>query len=238
MYSFESKVRYSEINGQGRISLESIVNYLQDCSTFHSEALGVGIDYLKKEHRAWVVNSWQIVIKEELAVGDSISVCTWPYEFKGFLGRRNFTISHGDSVCVEADSLWTHLDYDTMRPVKASAELVTRYGIEPALEMEKLGRKIEIPKELEEKEHIKVKRYHLDTNGHMNNGKYVALAEEYLPEEFHTMGLRVEYRKSALYGDEMVPNVWMNEEKSIVIVDLRDSKGISYATVEFRGEKR
>ena len=42
-YSFESKVRFSEIGEDGHMTLNSILNYYQDSSNFHSEEAGLGI---------------------------------------------------------------------------------------------------------------------------------------------------------------------------------------------------
>ena len=62
MYTFQSKVRYSELDPERKLSIASIVDYFQDCSTFHSEQLGVGIDYLEERSLVWVMSYWQIVI--------------------------------------------------------------------------------------------------------------------------------------------------------------------------------
>lgn len=48
-YSFDSRVRYSEIGEDRHLTLNGIINYFQDCSTFHSESLGVGMDFLSKK---------------------------------------------------------------------------------------------------------------------------------------------------------------------------------------------
>ena len=49
MYTFESRVRYSETDHRETMTLPAIVNYFQDCSTFQSEDLGVGIDYFREK---------------------------------------------------------------------------------------------------------------------------------------------------------------------------------------------
>ena len=234
MFSFESEVRYSELNSDGQLSLGSVVNYLQDCSTFQSESLGIGVHYYKQRRHAWVLNYWQIILRETLHVGDKIRISTWPYEFKGFLGKRNFMIEKDGRRCVEADSLWSFLNLDTLKPERPEADILERYGKEEPLPMEKLSRKIMIPPDSVGMEPFPVRKYHLDTNGHVNNEKYVELAAEYLPDPFCTESLRVEYKKSAFYGDVMSPKVWMDDEKQKVIVDLCDLQGKSYATVEFR----
>ena len=46
-YSFSGRVRYSEIGENGLLTLPGILNYFQDCSTFQSEEVGLGIDILK-----------------------------------------------------------------------------------------------------------------------------------------------------------------------------------------------
>ncbi len=51
MYTFTSRVRFSETDENGKLSLAGIMNYLQDCSVFHSEDVGNGTDMLKKRDR-------------------------------------------------------------------------------------------------------------------------------------------------------------------------------------------
>ena len=42
MYTFDSRVRYSEIDHTGNMTLPALINYFQDCSTFQSEDIGLG----------------------------------------------------------------------------------------------------------------------------------------------------------------------------------------------------
>ena len=41
MYTFESRVRYSEVDAEGKLPVPGIIDYFQDCSVFQSEDLGV-----------------------------------------------------------------------------------------------------------------------------------------------------------------------------------------------------
>ena len=52
MYTFDSRIRYSEIGEDGNLTLPGLINYFQDCSTFQSEDLGIGTTVLKEEKRA------------------------------------------------------------------------------------------------------------------------------------------------------------------------------------------
>ena len=55
-YEFDSRVRYSEIDHRGTLTLPALINYFQDCSTFHSELAGLGMDRLKQDKKAWVLS--------------------------------------------------------------------------------------------------------------------------------------------------------------------------------------
>ena len=46
-FSFDSRIRYSEVDSSCRLSLTGLTNYFQDCSTFQSEDLGIGTTVLK-----------------------------------------------------------------------------------------------------------------------------------------------------------------------------------------------
>lgn len=107
MYTFTSRVRFSETDENGKLSLAGIMNYLQDCSVFHSEDVGNGTDVLKKRDRVWLLNSWQIIIKKRPRCCEYIEIGTQAYQFKGTLGKRNFCIQRADGTqCVVANSNW------------------------------------------------------------------------------------------------------------------------------------
>ena len=91
-YSFDSCVRFSEVGEDQKLTLGSVINYFQDCSTFQSESLGAGVEFLRKQHRVWVLSSWQVVIERYPALCEKIRITTWAYGFKRFLGNRNFTM--------------------------------------------------------------------------------------------------------------------------------------------------
>ena len=52
-----------EVDSAGKLSLESLLDYFQDCSTFQSEDLNIGVEYLKERNMAWILSAWQIVVE-------------------------------------------------------------------------------------------------------------------------------------------------------------------------------
>ena len=144
MYRFESRVRFSETDKERKLTLEAIVDYFQDCSTFQTEDLGVGFSYLLPKNLTWVLSYWQIVVEEYPALGEEISICTIPYDFRGFFGKRNFFIEKCGKRIAKADTLWTLLNMEKMIPEKISEEISSAYPKEDKIEMEYLPRKITI----------------------------------------------------------------------------------------------
>lgn len=226
MYTFESRVRYSETDETGRLSVTGIMNYLQDCSTFQSEDLGMGIRYLKNKQRAWWLNSWQILIDRYPRLGERIRISTWPYGFKGIFGYRNFTVcDEAGNYLVRADSSWFFYDLEKNCPTRVSEDEIRGYGAgEAPLAMPPAGRKIALPGGYEEREPIVAAHHHLDTNHHVNNAQYVEIARELLPPGFGIGGLRAEYKNAAVLGDVMFPRVSVTPDGYVVSLRGEDEK--------------
>lgn len=232
MYSIDSRVRYSEVGEDKKLTLNSIINYFQDCSTFHSEDLHVGLERMEVEHRIWVLSSWQIVIERYPDLCEEIQVSTWPYDFQGFFGSRNFTLrDKNGKLLAYANSLWSFLDTDTGRPVRVPAEIAGAYTLEEKLDMNYASRKVPMPKDGQTREAFSVKKHHLDTNHHVNNGQYIQMARDYIPGNFPIHQMRAEYKKSALLDDVIYPVV--EEKDGCYTVALCDELGKPYAVVEF-----
>jgi len=232
MYSFRSTIRYSEVDEKGRLSMTALIDYLQDCSTFQSESLGVGLEYLKASHLGWYLAAWNIEIPDLPKFNDEIVVSTWAYGFRGLYGLRNFTIQSPDGkYYVKADSLWFLFDTKASVPVRAGEKDTAPYlkDTNPRLPMPELERKIEVPGNGRSADSVVVAKHHLDTNHHVNNAQYVEMAREAVAEEFKISRLAVQYKKAAVLGDEILPSVHQIDDG--YVVDLADRNGESYAVV-------
>ena len=234
-YSFSGRVRYSEIGENGLLTLPGILNYFQDCSTFHSEAAGLGVKVLKEKNKFWVLSAWQVIVNRYPYLGEEIVTSTWPYGFRGFMGFRNFTVdtAEGERLAY-ANTFWTFIDGKNGLPCKLSAEYTEGYGLEEKLDMEYAPRKIRMPKDYKEFPSFQVKVHHLDTNHHVNNGQYVLMAQEYIPADFAVKQMRAEYKSQAVLDSVIIPKVHEDEENGIYTVSLDSPDGETYAIVEFR----
>ena len=236
MYTYNSRIRYSEIDKDGKLSLISLLNYFQDCSTFHSEDLGLGYNYLLGRDLLWVLSAWQIVVKRYPALCEKVIIGTAPYEFRSVIGFRNFWMKteEGEELA-SANSVWTLLDTKRGRPAKPTAEIINGYQLAPKYPMDYADRKITIPGEGVTLPPVEVKPHHLDTNKHVNNGQYINIALDLLtdnnPTENEIRQLRAEYRKSAVLGNIMYPKLISFEGTEII--SFKDPDGNPYCVTEF-----
>lgn len=235
MYKMEGRVRYSECATDNKIKIPAIINYFQDCTTENSEKLGVGFTYLREKKRAWILNAWQVLIRRRPEVGEKIEVSTWATGFKGVFGPRDFVLktAEGEELAY-AHSLWVYVDTETGRPTKPDQEEIDTYGVEEPLSIASVSRKIKFSEEAQVVDTFTVRKYHIDTNNHVNNSKYIELAYEAVPEDFDVTGLRVEYKKAAVYGDKIILKSAAIDRN--LFVGLCDEDGNTYAIVEFIGE--
>lgn len=202
MYSFTSRVRFSECDKTLKLSISALINYFQDTSTFQCEELGIGFSYLKEKKAAWVLSYWHIEIHRMPKLGEEIELQTWPYEFKGFMASRNFVMKGVDGeILANANTLWSYIDTEKKRLKKIDQHQIEIYKMSKPFEMPEIQRKIAIPKDAVAYNSFEVVRYLLDSNEHVNNEKYISIASMYLPEEVEIKNIRTEYKMPAVLGD-------------------------------------
>ena len=141
MYSFNTRVRYSELAEDKKASLVSIINYLQDCCTFEAEDGDIGLPWLAEHGTAWMLTGWQIHVVRRPKYCEHIQVTTWACGFKYFVGKRSFTIrklnedgTEGE-VLVYAMSEWAYVNVAKGLPEKNVPEKeIEVYGLVTPIE--------------------------------------------------------------------------------------------------------
>lgn len=239
MYSFDSRIRYSEIDSNAVLTIESLIDYFQDCSTFQTQDGPATMEYLREQGIAWVLNSWQIEIRRLPRLCEKVTIGTVPYTLKGPMGLRNFFMktSDGEMLAV-ANSVWTLIDIKRGVPTRVTPEIIAAYPVEDRLGMDYQDRKIAIPEgESRNAEEIVVRKHHLDTNNHVNNGQYIRMALESLSDKNrNVVSLRAEYKKQALLGDILYPVVIKSNmgDNKVYTVSLNDKDEEPVCVVQIR----
>ena len=240
MYSFTSHVRYSEVDENWRLTIPALIDYLQDCSTFQSDLLGMGPEHIASTKLAWMLSAWKIEIRELPRFNDEIVVSTWATGFKGLRASRNFTVRRaGDATdaepLVRTDSSWFMFDGNKGRPVRTpeneSAPYLADAEKDAPLDMPAIPHVVRIEDEGEPLVPVQVTAAHLDTNHHVNNAQYVAIALGALGERMPAapLTLDVHYSQAAKLGDVIYPH--LHEQDGALAVTLDNADGKHYAIV-------
>lgn len=233
MYHFDDRVRYSECDENGDLSLVAMMNYLQDCSTFQSESLGVGLDYLNEHHMGWVLTTWQIEVSRLPHFCDTVRTATWAYGMHGYQALRNFVMDSADGErLVTADSQWVLFDLEERHMIRIPDSQLVYVSGEARCEMRAMPKHLTVTGPFEETSPVMVSEQHLDTNRHVNNAQYVLMAIDALSELGRSVDLgrlTVQYRSMALLGDVILPRVHATENGSDI--ELVSQTGTAYAIV-------
>lgn len=234
MYTvFDSRVRYSETDRNGQLSVKSLFDYLQDCCIFQSEDLGEGVSELQERHRAWLLVSWNVEIVRPPVCGERIRIQTWPYLIKRFFAQRGHAVETMDGeVLIKANSIWSFVDTENNRALNIPQIEIDRYTPEDRMDLPIGKRKIVCKGDFETLDSFRILSHQIDTNGHTNNSQYVMMAADMLPESFLYSRIRVEYAREAVLGDLVTPRLYRQEDACIV--DLMTEEGKRYAAVEFK----
>ncbi len=212
MYSFSSRVRYSECDKNANLTIAGLINYIQDTAILHAEDAGVGLDYMIPRNLGWFVTTYHLELKSLPHLGEAIKVNTYPYGFRGFIGNRAYTVenSAGQIIAV-CNSTWALMDLVALRPVHASDDMIAAYGISDAPEGTPSSIRLRPEADLVTIGSFKVTTDMLDTNDHVNNGKYITMMQQYLPEDFSFNDLKIAYKKALHLGDEVQVRAYTSE---------------------------
>ena len=231
-YEFLSRIRYSEVDQNERLTIDHLADYFQDCTIYHDDSVGLGLAYWRERGAMWVTTSWKVLFFDMPHCCDYVKVRTDAINCRSFVGVRNFTLrSESGKMLAAAFGKFALLDARTGKPVRIRPEEGDAYGRSDPIPMEEEKQHIVLPADAEEKEPIVVGIHHLDPNHHVNNVQYIIMAMNYLPEGFTPKMMRFSYHLSALLGDVIIPKIAYSEHDVTGMLMRED--GEMYAAFRF-----
>lgn len=237
MFTIHRTVSGSHSDCEGYLTIGAAMDFMQDCSLFQIDSEKKLSAYFKQNNCGMYVTSRQADFYRRPVYGERLTVSTWVYEVNTLFGFRNTTITDKEGkICAASYAMGAFVDLDKAKTVRMPKDLIDTIITEEKLAMAYLPRKILLPKiSPEEMPAIVVPRAYIDRNRHMNNAKYITAAAEYLPEDFETGRLRVEYKTAARQGDAIYPYIYKQSGSITVALNGRET---TYATIEFTEKER
>jgi len=234
MFEVKRTVGYSNVGVDGELTLDSAIDFMQDCSMFQLNSSKALAKFFDEHSIGMYLASRQINIARTPVYGENLTIRTWIYECKRVYGCRNTIVYDEDGCpCITSYAIGAFINLLTEKPFCMPDDIIKSIPLYDKFPMEYHSRKIIIPNNEAVMANLTtVSKYHLDYNKHVNNAKYVSIAEEYLQENFKAKRIRIEYKTPAKYKDILMPYIYCINDNSIV-VNLCNDKGESYAVVEF-----
>ncbi len=212
MYSLSSRVKYSECDKKADLTIAGLINYIQDTAILHAEDAKVGLDYMMPRNWGWFVTTYHLELTRLPHLGENITVSTYPYGFRGFIGNRAYTVEDGSGIRIATcNSTWALMDLISLKPVHAPEEMIEAYGIQDAPNGTPCSVRLRPEAELQTIGSFTVTTDMLDTNDHVNNGKYITIMQQYLPDDFSFNDLKIAYKKALHLGDEVQVKAYTSE---------------------------
>lgn len=207
---YQFKIRSYECGPDGRATLPTICNLLQEAASLHAAALGFGKgDFAAAgENISWVLTRMVVKARRYPVWEEELTVETFPRGGRKIVAWRDFEVKDatGETICV-ASSEWMVIDLKT-RKIHAVPEQVFAANDPanvPVLGLEPFA-KFRFPAVPEDAARdvrsFPAMKSQIDLNGHVNNVHYIGWmlepCEGRCPAE-----MEVVFRSETLAGDEV-----------------------------------
>ena len=203
-FTEEFKVPYYDTNIDGFATAQSLLAYMGEVATLHSDDVGLNIENLRKNNYGWMLNRWKVRINDYPAARDSVYVKTWASNFRKFYANREFSIlDKHENELVSASSVWIFLDMIKKRPLRVTEDIINLYGVKGNMLFEEFY-DFNIPFKTERGLDFRVRKSDIDYNNHVNNVKYFQWMLESIPncidDEYLLKEFEIYYKKEVGLG--------------------------------------
>lgn len=239
-YEEKKKVNYFQIDGNRSMTPTAMLTVLQEAAINHSDSLGYTVDYLTEQRRGWAVINWHLVIQRMPKRGEAFILRTWSDHCRRLQATRSFQIfGEGGEHLLDVSSRWVYMDFDLRKPASVSQEMIDRYdsGQPAAIPDEKFYMPKEGHGQVVAERAFQVTRRDMDTNGHVNNVKYLEWAMDDVPDEIYDgmeiCDVRIVYRKECVRGDVVSLKTYVAYEggEPQVLTFISDGAGTLFSEV-------
>lgn len=212
-YNYEYEIKYQEVDGQKKLRLFNLENYLLEVAGTVADELGFGIQALHPMGITWILTRMSVEMYALPTHCEKIRIETWIESNVHMLSTRDFRIYSGDTLIGQCKSVWAVLDLEKREIVNCFDMPILEGSVDgEVLEMARV-RMTTIPEPTGCVPH-KVVYSDIDYNGHCNSCRYLqAMTDAYLPDYYgKNVRLDINYSKEAMLGETLMTNYLVTED--------------------------
>lgn len=226
VYSDKFYVGFSDVDSRLLMTNTAILRVFEDVCCMQGEAVGDGFS---DSDGRWFLTAYHVKVFSRPKYNERVFAGTWSRGMKGVAASREFELRDAEgNLLVAALSNWARMNISTGRLERMDAESFAKYESEPErhnfpeLWIQKLR---EVSEPQSEREFY-VDRRLIDPNMHMNNIRYLELAELMLPDEVFLTGgadeFEITFRKATACGETLVCQYSEDADSRTVAVVPKD----------------
>ena len=246
IFKKEYKINIFNVDSDHICKFSSLVDFLWDIVISQSDSLGETNEGFVHNQCIWVLLKYDITIYEYPKFKDTITVDTKVIGAKKFYGYRQNTIKNSEGKVIgEVFSTAILIDFENRRPMRISSEQGEVYGLNR--ELHEVPPLDDIPK-IKKEDYLKdypVRYSDIDSNGHVNNVKYMEMAIDTLPRsilnEYKIFNIKVLFKKETTDGDTLhiASEVFEDENSPITTLhNITSNDGKLLSKLQFIWKKK
>ena len=218
------RIRLGDATPGGRVRLDAVARYLQDIANDDARDAGTtGADL-----HGWVVRRTVIDVHEFPRYLDPVTVTTWVGGIGSHWAERRTRIRTEDErVCIDAASIWVHIDMTSMKPRQLSevshllwADAANGRVVNARLSLKQSMIADVTPTRIDD---WPTRYSDFDALGHMNNAAYWEIVEENLAR-------RPELRAGIRFIVEHIEGIEPGHEVNVAVFDDDTSSTLRVST--------
>jgi acyl-ACP thioesterase len=198
-------VRTQDLTPAGEVSMPALCGYLQEAAGPHAAALGVSMDALAAEGKAWVLARLRVAVERAPRRGDTVTIETWPSGLDGLFTTREFILTVDNEVAARVTSAWFVMDLERRRPARPPRAVRTLAFPDRVPALAPPPDELVPPERADHERGVTVGYHDLDRNEHVNNVRYLTWALDTLPAavfaERRGAEVALHFRHEASLGD-------------------------------------
>lgn len=212
-YNYEYEIKYQEVDGEKKLRLFNLENYLLEVAGTVADELGFGIARLHPRGLTWILTRLSVEMYELPTPCQKVRFETWIESNAHMLSTRNFRIYTGDQLIGQCKSVWAVLDMQKREIVNCFDDPIFADCVDgEVIEMARV-RMTTIPEPTGVVPH-KIVYSDIDYNGHCNSCQYLrAMTDAYLPDYYgKKVRLDINYSKEAMLGETLQTYYLISED--------------------------
>jgi len=228
------KIRTSEINHHKLLHPHALIQLMQEASMQHTISMGVSVWDLETMNASWVLLKMDVNVIHYPSLNETVKIITYPSGLDGYFTFRDYYMyNEKGTLCATSSTMWTLLNLDTRKIMK----IPERFGslvYDKGELLEKPAFKLSPFAQPDTSSCIQVNYFHIDWNGHVNNGQLIKLILEQIDSKIHQhktlKSLFIQFKAEAILDQLLeISNITNDNVIKHMVTDQKTKKEVLLA---------